>query len=42
MAAQVDFIAEEDVLYVAWVQWVDEGVLGLGEIDVVIALGLPD
>jgi hypothetical protein len=38
VAAEVHFVAHEDVLDVAGVEGVDEGVLGFGEIDVVVAL----
>ncbi|MCX6629940.1 MAG: hypothetical protein NTW28_20170 [Candidatus Solibacter sp.] len=38
MAAQVHFVAEEDVFHIVGMQWVDERVLRLGEINVVVAL----
>ena len=38
VAAQIDLVAQEDVLHVVGMQRVDEGVLRLGEIDMVVAL----
>jgi hypothetical protein len=38
VAAQIDLIAHENVLYVAGMERVDERMLGFGQVDMVVAL----